>query len=67
MAIREGQCGELSQDDLEKEYGVRYSKTDKDDSIREAIVAETVAKCLEIGSECSRRWALHKLLKVLIS
>ncbi|CAL1699709.1 unnamed protein product [Somion occarium] len=63
MAIREGQCGELSQDDLEKEYGVRYSKTDKDDSIREAIVAETVAKCLEIGSECSRRWALHKLLK----
>lgn len=64
LKIRDGECGPLIHEEVENEYGVRYSKYDNDNSIREAILAETVARCLEIGSEGSKRWALRQLVQV---
>ncbi|KAK7685921.1 hypothetical protein QCA50_010730 [Cerrena zonata] len=61
--IRDGECGPLLHEDVEREYGVRFSKDDDDYAVREAIMAETVAKCLETGSERSRRWALRRLVQ----
>ncbi|KAI0676337.1 hypothetical protein C8Q78DRAFT_1084712 [Trametes maxima] len=60
--IKQGQSGTPSPQALEKEYGVRY-KGDSDDMVREIITAESIIGCLEVGSEASRRWALHHLLE----
>lgn len=66
MAVKDGQVGTPTQQALEKEYGVRHSKGDSDEKIREIIVAESVIGCLEVGSEASRRWALHNLVEVRV-
>ncbi|KAI0077367.1 hypothetical protein K474DRAFT_1751763 [Panus rudis PR-1116 ss-1] len=60
--IRQGRCGPLLPDAVEKEYGMRYSKSESDDLIREAIVAESAVRCLEVGSERIRRWFLHNIM-----
>ncbi|RPD69417.1 hypothetical protein L226DRAFT_471808 [Lentinus tigrinus ALCF2SS1-7] len=62
-AVKNGQSGTPTQQALEKEYGVRYSKGDSDEMVREIIVAESVIGCLEVGSEPSRRWTLHRLVE----
>ncbi|TFK92378.1 hypothetical protein K466DRAFT_480806 [Polyporus arcularius HHB13444] len=62
-AIKSGQSGTPTQQALEKEYGVRHSKGDSDEMIRQIIVAESVIGCLEVGSEQSRRWTLHHLVE----
>lgn len=64
LKVRDGECGALTREEFEREYGVRYSSKDNEQAIREATMAEAVAKCLEIGSERSRRWALQNLVKV---
>ncbi len=63
-AIKSGQSGTPTQQALEKQYGVRHSKGDSDEMIRQIIVAESVIGCLEVGSEQSRRWTLHHLVEV---
>ncbi|KAH9946910.1 hypothetical protein B0H21DRAFT_857417 [Amylocystis lapponica] len=62
-AIRNGQCGTPQQPSVEKEYGVRFSKADSDQKIRDVIVTETVILALETGSEYSRRWCMRNLLE----
>ncbi|KAI0754356.1 hypothetical protein C8Q80DRAFT_1095352 [Daedaleopsis nitida] len=62
-AIKAGQSGTPTQQALEKEYGVRHSKGDSDEMVREIIVAESIIGCLEVGSEASRRWTLHRLVE----
>ena len=64
IGVKDGQVGSPTQQALEKEYGVRYSKADDDEKVRAIIVAESVIGCLEVGSETTRRWALHNLIEV---
>ena len=64
LKIRDGECGTLNHDYLEQEYGDRYSKDDDDNTIRGAIMAEAVAKCLEIDAKDRRHWSLHQLVQV---
>lgn len=61
--IKDGKSGTPTQQALEKEYGVRHSKDDSDEMVREIIVAESVIGCLEVGSDASRRWTLHHLVE----
>ena len=58
------ECTRVSRSAIEKEYGVRFGKDDRDIDIREVIVSEAVMKCLEFGHENRRRWILHNLLEV---
>ncbi|GBE83781.1 hypothetical protein SCP_0508370 [Sparassis crispa] len=61
--IRNGQCGTPSSASLEKEYGVSFSLREKDSSVRQAILSESVIMCLELGSEIVRRRALQSLVE----
>lgn len=63
-AIRDGSCGPLDASSVEREYGVRYSKKENEDSLREAIISESAVKCTELGSEEKRCWVLCNLLEV---
>lgn len=64
--IRGTGCGSLSKSAIEKEYGVRFSRSDDEADIRAAVVSETAVKCLEVGHENRRRWVLHRLIEVCI-
>lgn len=64
VGVKEGQAGTPTQQALEREYGVRHSKGDSDEKVREIILAESVIGCLETGSDASRRWTLHNLVEV---
>lgn len=64
--IRGKGFGKLSRSAVEKEYGVRFGKEDRDSEVRDAVIAESIVKCLEVGHENRRRWILHHLLEVCI-
>ncbi|TCD63487.1 hypothetical protein EIP91_005346 [Steccherinum ochraceum] len=61
--IRSKGFGKLSKSAIEKEYGVRFGKEDRDAEVRDAVIAESIVKCLEVGHENRRRWILHHLLE----
>lgn len=64
QVIRSKDCGRLSKQAIEKEYGVRFGKDDKDADVRAAVITEAAVKCLEFGHENRRRWVLNALLEV---
>lgn len=63
-AIRSGSCGEISSSATEMEFGVRFSKSDSEEAIRDVLVTESVIRCLEVGDGMSRRWMLRNMLEV---
>lgn len=63
-AIRDGNSGPLNQQAVEREYGIRYDKKENEDTVREAIISESIVKCTEVGSERNRCWVLCNLLEV---
>lgn len=65
-AIRDGGCGPLAQSAVEKEFGVRFSESDHETSIREILLTESVIRCLSSGPERARQWTLRMLLQVSI-
>ncbi len=58
-----GDCGALSAKDLTDEYGVICSASDEDREreLRNHILVEGVVRGMQMGTEASRRWALHRL------
>ena len=62
--VQAGKCGELSRALVEKEFGVRFSGTDNEVVVREAVITESVVNCVELGSVGARRWALRTLPEV---
>ena len=62
--VRAGKCGELTRISVEKEFGARFSDSDNEDAVREAIVMESVVSCIEVGPIGARRWALRILPEV---
>ncbi len=63
-AVRQSSCGELSHIALEMEFGVRFSSSEDEVLIREAVIAESLIKCLDMGSVSGRWWILRTLLEV---
>ncbi|KIP07274.1 hypothetical protein PHLGIDRAFT_105851 [Phlebiopsis gigantea 11061_1 CR5-6] len=59
--VRAGKCGELTRSSVEKEFGARFSDSDSEAAVREAIIMESVVSCIEVGPIRARRWALRIL------
>ncbi|KAG8996876.1 hypothetical protein FRB90_012614, partial [Tulasnella sp. 427] len=65
MVIRiwRGDCGSLTAKDLTDEYGVMCTASDEDNEpeLRTLVLIEGVIRCMQVGTESARRWALHRL------
>lgn len=65
MVIRiwRGDCGKLTAKDLTDEYGVVCAASDEDNEpeLRALVLVEGVVRCMQVGTESARRWALHRL------
>jgi len=62
--VQAGACGELDKISVEEEYGVTFSRNDRHPNVREALMIESLIRCLENGSEGSRRWIMRNMLEV---
>ncbi|KAG8894652.1 hypothetical protein FRB99_001072, partial [Tulasnella sp. 403] len=61
--IGRGDSGALTAKDLTDEYGVPCTAMDEDrePELRTSVIVEGVLRCMQVGSEASRRWVLHHL------
>lgn len=59
--IWRGECGQLAAKELTEEYGVLCTASDEDQELdlRRHVIVEGVLRCMQAGSEASRRWTLH--------
>lgn len=63
IRIWRGDCGNLTAKDLTDEYGVLCTVADEDrePELRALVLVEGVVRCMQVGTESARRWALHRL------
>ncbi|KAF8583270.1 hypothetical protein K439DRAFT_1349020 [Ramaria rubella] len=61
--VTSGACGELDIENVGNEYGEEWGSRDNQDSIRAQIVAESVVRCMQSGSESLRHWTLHESIE----
>ncbi|KAG8953844.1 hypothetical protein FRC04_001474 [Tulasnella sp. 424] len=63
IRIWRGDCGNLTAKDLTDEYGVLCTVADEDrePDLRALVLVEGVVRCMQVGTESARRWALHRL------
>ena len=64
LEVRSGSCGKLNVTAVEEVYGAKFLVQDDDQTVREALISESVAKCLENGTQAGRRWILSNLVEV---
>ncbi|KAG8919843.1 hypothetical protein FRC01_001070 [Tulasnella sp. 417] len=63
VRIWRGDCGTLTAKDLTDEYGVLCTASDEDNEpeLRALVLVEGVVRCMQVGTESARRWALQRL------
>ncbi|GJE94860.1 hypothetical protein PsYK624_110360 [Phanerochaete sordida] len=59
--VQAGSCGQLTAATVEKEFGVRFSESDNEVNVREAVITEGFVSCVETGPAEGRRWALSTI------
>jgi hypothetical protein len=64
LQVQGGACGVLDRASIEEEYDVTFSRSDEDMNVREALILESLVRCLEHGAERSRRWIMRNILEV---
>jgi hypothetical protein len=70
--VQGGSGGDFNHDSIKEAYGVPFfifsgMGNDTVQDLRDALVGEALARCVEHGSESSRRWILRSLLDVCVS
>ena len=63
-ALQTGNYGLLTAPSVEKEYGVRFSSADTEQSVRQAVITESFVNCVQLGPVEIRRWVLQLLPEV---
>ena len=63
-AVQSGSCGQLTGPSVEREFGVRFSGTDTETSVRQAVISEAVVNCVELGPAEMRGWMIRILPEV---
>ena len=66
LEVWNGGSGLLSKESIEQEFGTRFSSSDTEHDIREALATESVLKCVAYGSLKTRTWVLHNLVEVYV-
>ncbi|KIK68470.1 hypothetical protein GYMLUDRAFT_92002 [Collybiopsis luxurians FD-317 M1] len=62
-----GSCGQLDNLHIEEEYNALFVDADSPQRIRDAVIIEALAKCLEYSADSTRRWLLANSLENLWS
>lgn len=62
--LSSGCCGELETVSIEEEYNAIFLGIDDFQSVRDVLVLESLAQCLENGSESNRQWLLKNAVEV---
>jgi hypothetical protein len=63
-ALQTGSGGQLTVPSVEKEFGLRFSSSDSESTVRRVIITESVISCIELGPLEIREWALQLLPEV---
>jgi hypothetical protein len=62
--IASGSYGEISESDIEQEYGAVWLPDDSKASLRSAVFQESLVRCLENCSQSTRVWLLLNVVEV---
>jgi hypothetical protein len=62
--VRTGCCGELDTNSVEQEYSAIFLTNDDSQTVREALILEALARCLENCADVTRRFLLRNSVDV---